>query len=324
VSANSLGKIDPRRPVPTLFNVAGQHGRRTAAFFSSTWGYDGAPPFPRVNGADVYQDHSHRRPCPEEAGSGRLRAASPDRCTFAALEQWIGQSRQPFLAMLWTDDTHYPYRGSDKERTAVRGAGEDAESLKGRFLRSLAVSDRLIGELVDRLRESGQLDDTLLVVVGDHGEAFGQHDNLVHGWDLYEETMRVPLLFINARQFAGARDHHPVRNIDIAPTILARMGIAPPASFQGVDLATGARPRRVFYSAPWAGVVVGYREGERKYVYWLGRDQLLAYDLARDPGERHPRELADSPERSTVLRRLLNWTSVAELRIGAMGADQRR
>ena len=58
----------------------------------------------------------------------------------------------------------------------------------------VAWCDEQVGRLVSALREAGTLDDTLVIVTSDHGEALGEHGEDVHGYFVYESTLRVPLL----------------------------------------------------------------------------------------------------------------------------------
>ena len=129
------------------------------------------------------------------------------------------------------------------------------------------------------------LDSTLVVVVGDHGEAFGQHGHYVHGIDLYEEEIHVPLMLINRRLFHGETDSTLGGMIDVAPTILDLLGGPAPASFQGRSLFDSDRMGRVYLYTPRSKVLFGYREGARKFIYDAGADATELYDLHTDPGE---------------------------------------
>src|SRR5690606_32373445 len=137
--------------------------------------------------------------------------------------------------------------------------------------------------LVAELREQGDLQDTLIVIVGDHGEAFGQHGTVVHGIDTFDESVRVPLIFFNERLFAGTTSPEPVRLIDVAPTVLGLLGATPPPQFQGLDLSGPLRPKRAFFAAWFFDTTLGYAEAERKFIYYPEADDLLVFDLSRNP-----------------------------------------
>jgi arylsulfatase A-like enzyme len=129
------------------------------------------------------------------------------------------------------------------------------------------------------------LDSTLVVVVGDHGEAFGQHGHYVHGVDLYEEEVHVPLMLINRRLFHGETDSTLGGMIDVAPTILDLLGATPPASWQGRSLFDSLRTRRVYLFTSRSRVLFGYREGNQKFIYDAGSNSAELYDLVKDPAE---------------------------------------
>jgi arylsulfatase A-like enzyme len=83
----------------------------------------------------------------------------------------------------------------------------------------------LIGPLLDTLRETGLYDRTLVIVTSDHGEEFYEHGAWTHGADLYDESLKVPLLMKFPRsRFAGTRIDSIVRLTDIMPTILGEAG----------------------------------------------------------------------------------------------------
>ena len=96
-------------------------------------------------------------------------------------------------------------------------------------------------------RAKGALDETLVVVAGDHGEGLGDKVETGHGIFLYEETLRVPLIIQNARAFPRPRVvDGAVRLVDVAPTILETIGLgAEAAGMEGQSLLSrmpGSRP----------------------------------------------------------------------------------
>ncbi|MCK7499667.1 MAG: sulfatase-like hydrolase/transferase [Comamonadaceae bacterium] len=101
----------------------------------------------------------------------------------------------------------------------------------------IAFMDSELGRILEKLKEEKILDDTLIVVAGDHGEALGEHREIDHGLFLYEATMRVPLLFVNGKALPpGKVVLAAVRLTDIMPTVLELAGLAVPKAVQGVSL----------------------------------------------------------------------------------------
>jgi len=233
-----------------------------------------------------------------------------DACMVRDLVNWIERdSLRPFLAVLWTAQTHYPYlapsTAADKEGTSTAVAGRRLSDTLvvrfARYLRALRETDRAIGIMLRSLEARGLLDSTLVVVFGDHGEAFGQHGSAFHRF-LYEEEMRVPLLLINSRLFHGEIDSVPGGTIDLAPTVMDLLGYRIPAEWQGRSLLDSHRHGRAYLFGPYSGLF-GYREGTRKLIHDPIANEDELYDLAADPLEllniasKHPSAVREGRER---------------------------
>ncbi|MFW6057577.1 MAG: sulfatase, partial [Persicimonas sp.] len=101
--------------------------------------------------------------------------------------------------------------------------------------------DAMLADLVEHLREIGRWERTLMIITSDHGEALGEHGLRHHGLDSYEEFVRIPLLLKAPGGDLPETSDAPVSLIDVAPTLVAASGLAPPATFQGDDLRLLAR-----------------------------------------------------------------------------------
>jgi arylsulfatase A-like enzyme len=115
----------------------------------------------------------------------------------------------------------------------------------------IADVDAAFGGFLDLLRETHRYEDSLIILVADHGEAFGEHGTLGHGKTLCQEEMHVPLIVRFPRgEFGGVAVDQEVGLIDVYPTVLAAAGVAPsgPLPLAGVDLtrvaSAPAAPRR--------------------------------------------------------------------------------
>src|SRR6266571_1574819 len=117
----------------------------------------------------------------------------------------------------------------------LAGAGDSDEQ---RYLNALKYGDRALGELRSGLRDRGLDGNTLYVVFGDHGEAFGQHDgNFGHTFFVYDENVHVPYV-IAAPGLIEDKIRIPsaASLIDTAPTILDLLGLDVPEKLQGTSL----------------------------------------------------------------------------------------
>ena len=198
--------------------------------------------------------------------------------------------------------THYPYFAGAHSRQF----GPE-ENLFNRYLNALHSSDLAFGTLAEWLERERWLDDTLIVVVGDHGEAFGRHDQLSHGNKIYEENTHVPLLLIKPGTFNG--QHYPTVGglVDIAPTITDLLGEPAPDTWQGRSLFASNRPDRTYFFAPWSDYLFGYREGKTKFIYNATRDEYEIYDLSVDPTEQTNLVELYRPEIPARIERLAAW-----------------
>ena len=165
----------------------------------------------------------------------------------------------------------------------------------GLYDAEIAYMDLWIGRVLESLRERGLLEDTLVVVAGDHGEAFSEHGEQGHGIFCYEETLRVPLIVHAPGRFTPRRVAARVGLVDVMPTILESLGVKPPPALQGRSLvpllggrAENEEPAYYFESlygleemnwAPLTGLL------RRDYKY-VSLPEAELYDLAADPGEK--------------------------------------
>lgn len=279
--------LNDARPIPgTLAAQLKQRGARTAYITSGDldWGAQRWL-LQHGGGFDVVEGYANL-PCSKLSSWG-----AEDRCAFDRLIGWIDEEpTRPFFAILWTDQTHDPYRlSATADAPAVIQPKPNvpfAEDLS-RYLTVLGEVDAQIGRLLTALRERGVADDTLVVITGDHGEAFADpHTQRGHAWTVFDEEARVPLILSNARLFPTA-DRVPTigGHVDLNPTLADMLGLPPDREWQGHSLFDHARPQRAFLLAIAGGDVFGLRDGKWKYVYDVTSGRESLFDLSTDPSE---------------------------------------
>jgi len=190
-----------------------------------------------------------------------------------------------------------------------------------RYASEVQHVDRQIGQLLDMLRARGLLDDTLVVLTSDHGESLGERRFIGHVKALYDELLHVPLVFQlpaerPGRELLAARAGQLVGLVDVVPTVLELLGLAPLEGQRGRSLLKPARAPVILAEthppeAPRHLVCV--RDTEWKLVYDVAVDDFELYDLRNDPGE-----TADVFEAHTDVRE--NWQVL--LRASARAADR--
>jgi hypothetical protein len=266
------------------------------------------------------------------------RAADINRAVLPLLDE-VAANPQPFFLFVNYMDAHWPYRppppfdtkfGSTRARSiamadyyrmasdvmAGRRTLTDTEraDLHAQYDGGIANIDQQIGALVDRLEKLERLDNCLLIVTADHGEAFGEHALVEHGVSVYGDQIHVPLIVKYPRQRTPSRVRDAVSGVDVMATALEAAGQAVPADVEGRSLPRGgensASPRVVFSeSHPGPGLFERYprfrrveraivSDGLKLIVSTAGKREL--YDLDEDPED--ARDLA--PARPDVAQRL--------------------
>jgi arylsulfatase A-like enzyme len=119
---------------------------------------------------------------------------------------------------------------------------KDAAYLAETYKHEVMHMDKKLASFVKWLKDSGNYDNTLIVITSDHGEEFGEHGGFWHGTTLYEEQIHVAMIVkLPGNQLAGTRVDWQSRLIDVAPTIAASLGIAPSTQWEGSDLLAEVR-----------------------------------------------------------------------------------
>jgi arylsulfatase A-like enzyme len=273
----------------TLAEILRDRGLATAAFVASAVLAAGRGV---EQGFDVYH-----APAPDCAGAPRLRRPA-DEVVDDAMAWFSLSSSAPFFAWVHLFDTHRPYDLP----------AEYARLYADPYLAAVAFEDSQISRLIDYLERTDRLEDTLIVVAGDHGESLGDHGEDAHGIFVYQETLHVPLILRGPGIPGSRRVSSVTRLVDVMPTVLAAFGVAPPAGdgFSLADLLAGHTEQsdvEVYAESMypqrfgWSGL--RSLRADRYKVIAAPRPEL--YDLATDPRER--RNLFD--ERPAVGRAML-------------------
>jgi arylsulfatase A-like enzyme len=213
--------------------------------------------------------------------------------------------------MGWTTQTHHPYEPTPGVPVIqmLHEPVPDQWELD-RYLNVLHETDRHLGRLFDTLRRLRLDQDTLVVVVGDHGQAFGYpHNTYIQGRTLYEEDVHVPLMMWYPRVYkAPARSNVVGTHVDLAPTIAELVGMPPAPDWQGRSLFDGTRTQRAYFYVADDQFTLGLREGPWKYIINLreGADEL--YNLEQDPDEQNNLAANESTRTARMRERLAAWT----------------
>jgi arylsulfatase A-like enzyme len=326
LSAKSGFRLRPG--VPTLATVLREHGYRTGAVHSafpvsSTFGFNaGFDVFESVEG-ELSGEGPHRT-----WDVAKLQRRS-DETTRIALD-FVKAAKQPFFLWVHYWDPHDAVQVPPKELLPKnlwrKGVDGDPEPSRELYAAEVSYVDAQFGRLVSALRERGELERTIFVIVADHGEGLGDH-----GWDhhriLYQEQIRVPLIV----RIPGIRQAQSVqalvRTTDLFPTVLDRLGIVPPQPVSGESLLGLIEGRDEAPRVACADQINGYdwnarmvethplfdflycaMDREWKLIYRPSQpEKSELYDLAHDPGELANRFSQRPEEVRRLERELARW-----------------
>jgi arylsulfatase A-like enzyme len=315
---------------PTLAGILRANGYQTlgltdGGMMSQTFGF--------ARGFDRY----------EELGGGLAQS-------LPLLEAWLrDEARAPWYVFLHTYDIHLPYAPPPPYDTSffpeydgpitperslevcrkIRHLYEyadfegevsltpaDREKMRALYDGGVLYTDRLVGRLVHLLEEQGRLDDTVLVVLSDHGEEFWEHGSVLHGHTVYQELLHVLLLArLPGARHGGRRVASTVRLLDVTPTLLELARLPVPESFQGQSLVgeLEGQPGEERAVVSEMGPLKTRIEGPWKLILDTRKPQPLLFDLERDP-EEHDDLAGRQPERVVALTRALRRSFPEELR----------
>ena len=264
--------------IQTLAETLKTKGLETSAFVSS---FTVDSRFGLDQGFDVYDDLLS----PDQT----FKALNSERradAVYASFSRWVDENKEDqFFSWIHFFDPHIPYDPPSHYREEFLDNPYDGE---------IAFMDFYIGKIIEKLREQGLLERTLIVVAGDHGEAFGEKREKGHGVFIYESTMRVPLIFYAANNLPqGDLIEARVRLIDIMPSVLDMLNITVSPGIQGTSLLPHIEGKKKEDLSSYIesyfprenygwSELVGLIDGDWKFI--LAPKQEL-YNLRQDPRE---------------------------------------
>jgi arylsulfatase A-like enzyme len=320
-----------RRNIPTLGEILSKQGFSTMAIVNSH--YVGRRyGFSRGFDEFVYvQEHMSER--------------EPSEVVDTALS-WLSNRREgPFFLLLHAYDVHsdygalpeyermfvLPYQGKidgsteqllEIGRNTVDLDASDVDHLIDLYAAGIRQMDAELARLIEHLRATEELENTLIIVVSDHGEEFFEHGGLLHARTQYDEVIRIPLILRGPGVPRGHRIATPVSINDILPTTLALVGVQWDGAFDGMDVSRlwrseasdAARGRILFGEADQHNEkpdITRYARYQRyKLIYNRLTRQSSLYDLRADPRERRDVSDAQPQIKQQLMNELQRFESV--------------
>lgn len=151
----------------------------------------------------------------------------------------------------------------------------------------VAQADAIIHELLTILRGKGYLQEALVVITADHGESLGEGGRYSHAQNVAEEALRIPLLLMAYGYEPDLALSEGVvgSQVDVAPTVLAELGMPRPETWSGVPLQAPIRRPYTYFQEGYAAGLIDHRDPRRLWKYWVDtrKAREYAHDLAADP-----------------------------------------
>jgi len=169
----------------------------------------------------------------------------------------------------------------------------EVEAVSNNYDNGVIQGDAMVQRIFAELERKGYLENSIVMITGDHGEQLGEKGAVLHGRSLYQSDIRVPLIIYDS-DLAAYRNLAFATHVDIAPTILDRVGLSTPWSWAGVSLMRPSQPRRTLHQThyrhrPCAAVIDLTSAALHKYIRCQsegGPESEELFDLRADPDER--------------------------------------
>ncbi len=298
VSQDLAEAVPVRTPYASLATILEKLSFRTAFFQSAKGNFESRPGLVHNLGFDKFWAR-------DDLNDPNMFVGSLGSDEFAMIRpvcNWITENDKPFCITLLCSVTHDPYE-------VPRWFEEPAKEPIERYEQTIRYTDAFLGKLDSELARLHLQDNTIVCIIGDHGEAFGEHGLFGHERIAFEEALRVPW-FIRAPDLVepNRQVDKPVSSIDVTPTLLKLLGFdTSKADFDGAD-ALGTLPddREVFFSGWLLESPAGLVKNSNKFVYDPVSETVVAYDLSRDRLELAATLLSEE-DAQPIADKILRW-----------------
>ncbi len=226
--------------------------------------------------------------------------------TIDFFNQRIRKAREPFLGIYLSFAAHLPYFDYGPNYHVVQPDGR----MISRYYNNLHLLDDMLKRVYETLKREGLLERTILVIVGDHGQAFGQHhsDNYMHHRYSYNENLETPAILHQPTLFKPKSIEVPTSHVDLLPTLLDAMRIpSVPEYLDGESLFHYRLRRKYIFVYGYEGTLTSIDQQFLKVQYSLKKKRCWAFDLKVDPEEKVPLDCSSFGNQLEALRRFVTF-----------------
>ncbi len=272
--------ILPPKALPYLLK---EFGYRTA-FFQTANNYEERPSVVANLG---YDDYFGLFELPDEGFANVNYFGKEEMMMLKPSLKWIeGEPDKPFFLTYLTLSSHHEYGFPPSFPEKDYKVEKENQN---RYLNAIKYTDYFLSQLFDEFKKRGLLDKTVFIILGDHGEAFGEHGREGHNFSLWEEGIRVaglvyaPALIKQPGVIKGVRS-----TLDVPPTVCDLLGLqVKEGSFIGESFLRPVDENRKLYFSGWSkDICLGMREGRYKYIFMKVNPLPEIYDNYNDPEDK--------------------------------------
>jgi lipoteichoic acid synthase len=272
--------IIPARCLPELL---GEHGYESAFFQSATKTFERRPELVDNFGYDFFRATEGM----DKTGYQRVNYFGyEDEIMLKPSREWLEQNGEdgPFVATYLTVTAHHNY--GVPQRYGAKKYSSNPEL--NRYLNTVRYQDFFLKSLVEQYKDLGLYEDTIFVILGDHGEAFGEHGTIKqHDNAIYQEGLHIPLLVHDPQDPEPRRVEELTSELDVLPTVADMLGYEiEGGQYPGFSLLSPPEDRKLVASCYHERTCLASIEGDEKYIYSYGNRGEEYYDLSEDPLEK--------------------------------------
>jgi len=234
----------------------------------------------------------------------------------------IKKAKGPFVGVYISFLAHFPYF----DYGPAYRVRNNCDQLICKYLNNLALLDRMIQKLYDSLKEQNLLDSTILVIAGDHGQAFGQHvqNNYLHYHYSYTENLQAPALLYQPDIFKPRVIEAPTSHVDIVPTLLDAMRVPfDPLLLAGESLFAKHLRRKYIFMYGQEKTISSLSADLIKVSFSLRDYRSWAFDLKSDPGETRFLPLAQYEGQLAALKKFAGHTNASLKQYSAANREKK-
>jgi lipoteichoic acid synthase len=294
--------VIPARCLPELL---GEQGYESAFFQSATKTFERRPQLVDNFGYDFFRGVEGMG----KTGYQRVNYFGfEDEIMLPSSREWLEENGDdgPFMTTYLTVTPHHNY--VVPQRYGTKNYSSDPEL--NRYLNTVRYQDFFLEKLFEQYKEMGLYEDTVFVILGDHGEGFAEHPPLKqHDNVIYQEGLQIPLLVHDPQAPEPRRAGENFSELDVLPTVAEKLGYdIVGGEYPGHSILSLPQDRTLEMSCYHERTCLASINGDEKYIYSYGNRGEEYYDLSEDPNERN-NIIGEQPERKIDDLRddLLRW-----------------